>query len=324
MDGAGDRRASVSMSIDAKTTAARMTTADWGVLGLCAVLWGSAYSFNKITLAELPPLVVTAVRLVLAAATMFLIAHLTGTRIPPLGPAWRPFFVFTLMSNVVPFLLVLYGQRSTPSGLAAVLVTTTPLFLLVIAYLTGHERLEARRLFGVLMGIAGVAIAVGGELLDGLSEAFAAKLALVAAALLYAIGALYSKRLMAHDPVVISTLQMSAGAILTVPLMLVFEPPWTLAAPSPRAIAALAATAVFGSALASYTYFQVFRRAGPVNAMLVTLLVPVTPLLLGVVFLGERLNLREVTGAAVIAAALVIIDGRMVAWLRRRLGWDQA
>lgn len=298
-----------------------MSIGDWAMLGLCALFWGSAYTFNKVTIAEIPVFTVTGVRLVIAATFLYFLARLNGVRMPTAWADWAPFFVFTLFSNVFPFLLVLYGQKSTASGLAAVLGATTPLFLIILAhYFTHDERLEVRKLAGVIVGLFGVAVVVGASLLEGWSGSVAAKLALVTAALLYAVGAIYSKRLARHPPLVISTLQMTCGAIIMVPAMLIFDQPWTQALPSNGAIAALLATAIFGSALASYTYFQVFRRAGAVNTMLVTLLVPVTPIIIGAILFGERLLLREIIGALIIAGALLIIDGRLPRYIWARVG----
>lgn len=298
-----------------------MSPGDWAMMGLCAIFWGSAYTFNKITIAEIPVLTVTGVRLTIAAAFLYGLARLSGVAVPKPGKAWLPFFVFTLFSNVFPFLLVLYGQKSTASGLAAVLGATTPLFLIILAhYFTHDERLEVRKLVGVIVGLFGVAVVVGASLLEGWSGSVAAKLALVSAALLYAVGAIYSKRLARHPPLVISTLQMTCGAVLMVPAMILFDKPWTQPVPSNAAISALLATAIFGSALASYTYFQVFRRAGAVNTMLVTLLVPVTPIIIGAILFGERLLLREIIGALIIAGALLINDGRLPQAIWSRVG----
>jgi drug/metabolite transporter (DMT)-like permease len=297
-----------------------MRLADWGMLVLCAVFWGSAYTFNKLTLAEMPTLTITAVRLLIAASVLYVFARWSGVAIPPLGPAWRPFFVFTLFSNILPFMLVLNGQRQTASGLAAVLGATTPLFLILLAHLyTQDERLVLRKFIGVLVGLAGVAVVVGTDAFAGWSSALGAKLSLVFAAFIYAVGAIYSKRLIGHPPLVIATMQMTCGMIVAMPFALAIDQPWTLTTPSPKALLALVATATLGSAMASVTYFNVFRRAGAVNAMLVTLLVPVTPILLGSLFLGEALLPREAIGAVIIATALIIIDGRLAVWLRRKV-----
>jgi drug/metabolite transporter (DMT)-like permease len=295
----------------------RMATRDWLMLLLCSVCWGSAYTFNKLIIPEVPALTITASRLAIACVVLTLLARLAGHHLPPVGRAWAPFLVFTLFSNVVPFLMVLKGQKETASGLAAVLGATTPLFLILLAHLfTTDERLESRKLAGVLVGIIGVGVVMGADALAGWSTALGAKLLLIAASVLYAIGAIYSKRLVGYPPLVLAAMQMTCGCLITTPFALLIDQPWTQAMPSHQALLALAGTAIIGSSLSAVTYFHVLRRAGATNAMFVTLLVPVTPILLGAAFLGEHLLARELMGAAVIAAALLIVDGRMVAVLR--------
>jgi drug/metabolite transporter (DMT)-like permease len=289
----------------------RLTLSDWLMMGLCAVAWGSAYTFNKVAIAELPPLTITASRLPIAAAFLFVLCLATKTALPRFGRAWAPFFVFTLLSNVTPFLFVLRGQRDTASGLAAVIGATTPLFVMLLAHVwTADEKLERRKVFGVTAGLIGVAIVMGPAALTWTGDAVA-KFALVFASVLYAIGAIYSKRLIGYPPLALATLQMTCGSIITVPLALLWDKPWTMAAPSQLAVMAIIGTAIIGSSLAAITYFYVLRRAGATNAMLVTLLVPVTPILLGAVLFGERLLWREVVGALVIAFALLVINGRI-------------
>jgi drug/metabolite transporter (DMT)-like permease len=302
------------------TPASVMGARDWGMLLLCSICWGSAYTFNKVTLAELTPLTITGWRLTIAAIFLMGLARISGLKPPPIGRAWIPFLVFTVFSNVVPFLLVLRGQRETASGLAAVLGATTPLFVILLAHLfTADEKLTARKIVGVLVGLFGVGVVVGGEALAGWSTALGAKFALIGASLLYAIGAIYSKRLTMYPPLILAAMQMTCGALLTLPAALLIDQPWAVPMPSPRALGALFGTAIIGSSLAAVTYFYVLRRAGATNAMLVTLMVPVTPILLGAALFGERLLWRELAGASVIALSLLIIDGRLLAWLRKLL-----
>jgi drug/metabolite transporter (DMT)-like permease len=295
----------------------QMSPLDWAMLGLCAIAWGSAYTFNKIAISELPPLTITAARLPIAALFLFSLCLATRTILPPFGRAWAPFFVFTLLSNVTPFLFVLRGQRDTASGLAAVIGATTPLFVMLLAHVwTADEKLAPRKVVGVATGLAGVGIVMGPAAWTWTGDA-TAKFALIFASVLYAIGAIYSKRLVAYPPLTLATLQMTCGSLITVPLALLWDKPWSMATPSRAAVGAIAGTAIIGSSLAAITYFHVLRRAGATNAMLVTLLVPVTPILLGSILFGESLLPREIIGALIIALALLIIDGRLVQlWTR--------
>ncbi len=290
---------------------------EWLMLCLCAMLWGSAYVFNAVAIKELPHLTITLVRLLIASLFLQTVLRLYGLSLPRGWSTWRAFFVMTMLSNIGPYLLVLQGQMGTTSGLAAVLTATTPLFTILLAHaFTQDERLTANKLAGVLVGIVGVAIVVGFDAWTGASASFVAKLMLVAASLLYAIGSIYAKRFSGMPPLVIAASIMTSGALLSLPLSLYIDRPWTLPMPSTEVWIAVVCTGVFGSALAAISYFRLFTVAGATNAMLVTLLLPITPIIGGALYLGERLALREIVGGAVIMLALIIIDGRIFRMLR--------
>ncbi len=297
---------------DGAQTGLRMGWHEWLMLCLCAMLWGSAYVFNAIAIKELPHLTITLMRLIIAATFLQVVLRMSGQALPRGWSIWSSFFVMTMLSNVGPYLLVLQGQMGTTSGLAAVLTATTPLFTILLAHVfTRDERLTANKFVGVIVGILGVAIVVGLDAWAGASASMVAKLFLIAASLLYAIGSIYAKRFSKLPPLVIATGIMTSGALLSLPLSLYFDRPWTLPIPSTEVWLAVLFTGVFGSALAAISYFRLFAVSGASNAMLVTLLLPVTPVIGGALYLGERLALREVIGAAVIMFALVIIDGRV-------------
>ncbi len=302
-----------------KSAALRMGWHEWLMLCLCAMLWGSAYVFNAIAIKELPHLTITLARLVIASVFLQIVLRLSGLSLPRGWSTWAAFFMMTLLSNIVPYLLVLRGQMGTTSGLAAVLTATTPLFTILLAHVFTHdERLSANKFLGVLVGIAGVAVVVGFDAWSGASASFIAKSALVGASLLYAIGSIYAKRFSGMPPLVIATSIMTTGAIVSLPLSLYFDRPWTLPVPSVQAWVAVLCTGIFGSALAAISYFRLFTVAGATNAMLVTLLLPITPIIGGALYLGERLAPREIAGGAVIMLALIIIDGRVLRLGSRR------
>jgi drug/metabolite transporter (DMT)-like permease len=293
--------------------APRMGASEWAMLVACAFLWGSSYFSNVYAMAEIPHLTITAGRLFLAVLVLIPVALWSGVQLPREFASWTPFFLYTLFSNVLPFLLVLRGQTGTTSGLAAVLGATTPLFTILLAHRFTHdERVTFNKLAGIFLGIAGVAVVMGPEALAGFTTEVVAKLCLIAAAMLYAVGSIFAKRFAGYQPLKIASMQMTCGFLISLPLALIIDHPWTLPMPSATALAGLAFTGIFGSALAAITFFRVFTRAGATNAMLATLLVPVTPIILGAMFRGEWLSPREFVGAAVIALALLIIDGRLV------------
>lgn len=292
----------------------RLGAVEWGLIALQSMLWGSSYFFIEVAQPELPALTLAALRTIPAAAALFLIVLPLGYRLPATLAEWRLFIAFSAFNTVLPFLLIVWGQARATGGMAAILNATAPLFGIVLAHLLTHdEKLSWSKVAGVLVGVAGVGILVGWDVVAGSSADLMARLALLAAPFCYVLANIYvRRRLGRYPPFVIAVMQMVGAMFVTFPLALAVDRPWTLAAPSLAALGAIVGMGVLGSAFASLCHFTVLQRAGATNASLVTLIMPLTPILLGGVFLGEQLSGRDVAGALVIAAALVIIDGRVL------------
>jgi drug/metabolite transporter (DMT)-like permease len=289
-----------------------MGTAEWALLGLHSMLWGSAYFFAELAIPEIPVLTIAAFRLIPAALVMAAICLWLGYRLPATSAEWLRLVLLAAVNNVAPMLLILSAQRDLTGGVAAVFNATTPLFGVFLAHaFTQDERLSIPKFTGILIGISGVAVLVGADLPGGLGGSGLAKLALLGAALCYAIAGVYARRF-PYPPQKLATGQLIGALALSMPLALLVDQPWTLSLPSARAAGAVAAMGLFSSALAALCYFTVLKRAGATNAMLATLLVPLTPIVLGGVFLGETLAPHEIAGACIIALALLIIDGRVL------------
>ncbi|HKQ94663.1 MAG TPA: DMT family transporter, partial [Aestuariivirgaceae bacterium] len=145
----------------------------------------------------------------------------------------------------------------------------------------------------------------------------AADLAMLLAAVSYACASVYGRRFGGDTAMVTAAGQLTGSSLIMIPLALAVDRPWSAAAPSIDSLAAVAGLAVLSTAFAYVVYFGILRRAGATNLMLVTLLVPPTALLLGVVFLGEELAAADMVGLVAIGLGLVVIDGRLVGrWLR--------
>jgi drug/metabolite transporter (DMT)-like permease len=295
----------------------RMNAGDWGLLLFLSLLWGGSFFFNQIAVAELPTLSVVAARVALAAAALWAVALRLGAAIPRSRAVLVAFLGMGLLNNVIPFTLIVWGQAQIGSGVAAILNAATPLFgVLVAGWLTADEPLTAPRLLGAATGFLGVAVMLGAA---GGGGAAAAKLACLGGALSYAFAGVWGRRFRALGvtPLVTAAGQVTASSALLVPAALAIDRPWSLAAPSGAAVASLVAVALLSTALAYVVFFRLLARAGATNLLLVTLLIPVTALLLGVGALGEVLLPRHLLGMALIGLGLAIIDGRPFAWLRR-------
>jgi drug/metabolite transporter (DMT)-like permease len=297
-----------------------MTGRVWLLLGVLSLLWGGSFFFIGIAVRELPPLTIVASRVALAALVLLPALHLMGQNLPRERRIWLAFFGMGLLNNVIPFTLIVWGQSQIPSGLASILNATTPISTAIVAHVfTSDEKLTANRMLGVLLGLAGVAVMLGADLLGGLGQNIAAQAACLLATLSYACAGVFGRRFrrMAVPPPVTAGGQLIASTIMLLPLAALVDRPWTLALPGWPVLAALLALAVLSTALAYVIFFRVMAAAGS-NVNLVTLLVPVSAILLGVLVLGETLLPRHLLGFGIIALGLLAIDGRVLRWLKGR------
>jgi drug/metabolite transporter (DMT)-like permease len=291
-----------------------MTAREWGLLALLSLLWGGSFFFIGVAVRELPPLTVAALRVGLAAALLWASAPLLGVSAPKSGKAVAALAVLGFGNNALPFALIAWGQTHLPSGLASILNAATPLFTVLAAHLlTAEEKLTGLKVLGTAAGMAGVAWLVGPDVLWGKGVNVLAELAVLLAALSYALSAIFARRMpsLGLMPIDVAAGQATAATLLLTPLALMFDKPWMLPAPSVAVIASVLAIALLSTALAYVVYFRIVAGAGATNVALVTLLVPMTSIVLGAVFLDERLLARQFFGFALIALGLAFIDGRL-------------
>jgi drug/metabolite transporter (DMT)-like permease len=254
-------------------------------------------------------------RVALAAILLLPLLWVYRIRFPAGLAGWRPFFALAFLNNVLPFSLIVVGQTYIPSGLASILNATTPLFTVLVMAAAGDEKLITRRVAGVVIGLVGVAILRGEALGFGSGQGFGVLLCL-AGAFSYGLSALYARRKLSDSPpLATATFQMLASSLMMT-LIAAFERPWQLPMPGAVTWLTLLGLAALSTALAYIVFFQVLRRSGSTNVMLVTLLIPVTAILLGYLVLGETIALREIIGALVIGSALLVIDGRVLRLVR--------
>jgi len=297
----------------------RIDARDWSLLGLLSILWGGSFVFNGLILRELPPLTVVFLRVAVAALILLPLLRVYRIRFPNGVSGWAPFVAIALFNNVLPFSLIVTGQTHIASGLASILNAMTPLFTVMVMAAAGEEKLSVRRIAGVVAGLVGVAI-LRGEAVGFNSGQGIGILLCLAATVSYAVSALLARRLLAKSPPLgTATFQLLASTAMMAVIAASVEQPWTLPMPGMATWLAVIGLAALSTALAYIVFFQIVRRSGATNVMLVTLLLPVTAILLGYLVLGESLSARDLAGAAVIGSGLLLIDGRVVALVRRRL-----
>ncbi len=295
----------------------------WAILVALSVLWGGTFFFVEIAVKELPPFTIVTVRVGLAAIALWAVVAVMGIRVWWPRRVWAAFFGMGVLNNAVPFTLLVWGQTQIASGLASILNATTPLFgVLVAGVVLADERLTPSKAIGAAVGFAGAVVMIGPAVLEGLGENVLAQLACLGAALSYAFAGVFGRRFSKKgiDPVMTATGQVTASAIVLIPVALIVDRPWALAMPGAVTVTSVIALALASTALAYILYFRILASSGATNILLVTFLVPVSAIVLGTFILGERLEAVHFAGMALIGLGLATIDGRL--WrrlVRRRL-----
>jgi drug/metabolite transporter (DMT)-like permease len=275
-----------------------------------ALLWGFSFLLIKVALADMSPTVLMLIRAASGFAALAVFMRLSGR--PLLGDAWKrrivPYAVLAIFSGVVPWTAIAVGEQSISSGLASILNATTPLWAAVLViWMIPNDRPSALNYVGVLIGLAGVVILVLPDVTaKGFGSSVAGAVAVVVASISYAFSALYQrKKLRGASVYEVSVGQLALTTVLAIPIAVPSLPTWHFALPSTAAVIALG---VGGSGLAYLLYYYINNSLGAVRATGVTILVPMTAVLWGVVLLGETLNLPIVIGMVVILAGIVLTN----------------
>ena len=296
-----------------------MGAAEWGMLLLLALVWGGTFFFQRIAVSEWPPLTVVLCRILFGAMLLTLIVRLSGQQFPRDRVTWQNLAVMGVLNSALPFCLIVWGQTRIDSGLASIFYATTSLFTVLLAPIfSSADRLTPARLLGVLLGLTGVAIMIGPDVLVESGGTLLAKLAILGGALCYALSSIWGRRFRGLPLTVPAAGQMVVAATIMIPIVAIVDRPWTLPAPSLRMVGAIAGLVLFSTMVGYLLYYALLSRAGSVNTSLVTLLVPPSALLLGALFLHERIHPRDLIGLGCIILGLVAIDGRPLRWLRRQ------
>jgi drug/metabolite transporter (DMT)-like permease len=287
-----------------------MRPADSAQLLLLAGIWGSSFLFIKVGLEDFDPIHIVAGRIVLGALFLLAIVYASGRSLPRELKLWRSLVLMAVVSNIIPFALITWGQQEISSSLAAILNSTTPLFTaaLAAAFVPG-ESLDWVRGAGIGLGFVGVVVVIGPEA----SGSLLGELAVVAASLSYGIGFVYARRKLTNrtgGPLVLSAGQLLIGSILIAPVAvasLVANPP----TPSGTAVAAVIALGLAGTGLAYVLYYRLVGSVGATTSSFVTFLIPIFGVTLGAIVLNERLGWNAIAGT------LLVIGGIAIAEMKR-------
>ncbi len=272
------------------------------------IIWGSSYLFIRIAVAEVPPMTLVAIRLVLAALVLIVALRAMGRPFPRDRKLWLAYAVMGFLSGALPYTLISWGEQYIHSSLAALLQATMPIFTVILAlFLADDERLSWNLVLGVSLGFLGVAVLMLPDLRQGLQANLLGQLAIVASSLSYAGATVFARNRLRSQPPLTSTMgQMTMGALFTLPLSLLIDRPFALS-PSLAAIAAWLALTILGTVVAYVIYYALIERTSATFVSTVTYIIPIVGLILGALVLDE-----PVTANLLISLALIIVGVLLV------------
>lgn len=269
-------------------------------------LWGASYIFIRVAVEPIGPIMLMFLRAALTA--VILLAYARARRISlEIRAHWHKFLVLGFFGSALPFTLIAWAELTVTGSMAAILMSTTPLFTAFVAAVGLGEPLTPYKLIGALLGIVGVSITVGGSPLALNPAVVAATLALLLATLSYAIGGVFAKRCFAG----VDNLSMSTGQLLSAAIILGPFSAFDLPLPEVTAVVALATLGlvVLCTAFAYQLYYYLVISAGPLHALTVTLLIPVFGLIWGALLLDERVSAGMIAGLLIVLFSIGLVTG---------------
>jgi drug/metabolite transporter (DMT)-like permease len=274
------------------------------LLLLLATLWGASYTFIRIGVATIPPITLIAARTAIAGIVLWAVMRWRGVRLPIDAGNWRRFLFQACLNSVFPWTLLAFGERTLEAGLATILNSTSPIFIVLLSLgIAQREAVTLRKLVGILAGMAGICLIVGVQALVGFGQQLMAQFLTVLAAACYAGAAIFGRGFKDLDPIAPAAGSLICGAAILIPASLVMERPWTLA-PSTNSVLALVALAVFCTAIAFVIYFRLIRTLGSVGTTAQAYLRVPIGVAVGVVLLDERPSATAWIGLACVVAGV--------------------
>jgi len=292
----------------------------WSELLLLSAIWGGSFLSIRLALDDISVVATVAHRVFWAALVLWVVIAIRATPLPRAPRVWLAFGVMGLLNNVIPFSLMAWGQLHIETGLTSILNAATAVFgVLVAAALFRDERLSGQKLIGVALGFGGVVVTIGPSALLGVDLRSVGQLAVLAGTLSYAFAGAWARvHLSALDPVLAAAGMLSASALVLVPAALVLDGGIDLSL-SVTSWGAIGYFSVVATAFAYLLYYRVLAMAGSGNLMLVTLLIVPFAVGLGAWARAETLTPSAILGFLMLTLGLLVLDGRTLRWLGRRL-----
>lgn len=273
--------------------------ADIARLVLLAMMWSASFVFLKVLVLPLGAIPTATFRVLIAGVA--LVAWLAWRRQRgDVRVHWRKYLFVGITASAIPFVLFAHAAHVLPASVMSILNAATPLFATLLAARWLGEALDARKLVGIALGVAGVVLVTGGGAIDPSPRGWLAVAACLAATFCYAFSGVWLKRHgSALTPYAIAGWSQLFAGLALLPALPLVPPAGPVTA---SVVANLLGLALMCSALAYLLYYRLLRDIGPTRTMTVTFLIPAFGIAWGVLLLGERITFAAIVGTLLIVA----------------------
>lgn len=277
---------------------------------LLASLWGPSFLFIKVAVAEVPPVTLAALRIVLAAVTLYIFLLIRGSRFKKSAAFWKHVAITGFFAQSLPFILISWGEIYIDSALASILNGLTPLFTVILAnFMIADEKMNLQKITGTVLGFVGLIVLLSPNFTSDIKVSSWGILAITLAAASYGMGMVYTRiYLKGTPPMHAPASQLLIASIYMIPFALWMDGPLNISALSFNALGSVLILAIFGTAIAYVVYFRIIENTTASFLSMVTYLLPIFGVVLGVTFLDESISVETIIGAICILVGLMIAN----------------
>ena len=294
-----------------------MELKSWSLVLLLGFLWGSSFLFVELLLVSLTPFAIVYLRVSIAAVFFLIFLLLIKPQFKITKEIILNLTIMAIINNILPFLFIAVGQKSTTGSLASILNANTSLITIILAStLIPSEKLSINRVVGVVIGLCGVIIAVGFESLFDFYDDNLGKYLILAATVSYALAGIWGRIKLSHIPPIISASGMLImSTVIMTPYAVLYKADEIMNLSLNMLIISIV-FALLCSVAAYFLYFRILEDTGAGNLLLCTIIIPPSAIVLNAIFLGELISYLELVGLLLIIIGLLILDGRVFRLLR--------
>ena len=294
-----------------------MSNKNWLLVISLGIIWGSSFLFVEILLNNINPWMIVFLRVSIASIILISFCVYKNINLNLKLNDYYNISVMSLLNNVIPFLLIVYGQKTTTGGLASIINSSTAFFSIILAsILISDEKLNFSRIIGVIIGVLGVIITIGYDNLIEFNEEGIGPYYILLATISYSFAGIWAKVKMKNISSLLSATGMtSISAILLFPIVMIYhQEQFYLIDQMVLKNAMLYALSC--SVFAYLIYFKILETTGAGNLLICTIIVPASALILNYIVLGEQILSKEIFGIIIISIGLIILDGRILNYLK--------